>query len=100
MGAQEGDHRATERLNDQSVFFVAEVALFRALAENAAVQLVVHATNAPPGHVLFGNIAALLYFVHEAGKGGGASNAALFQRADEGCLRVVGLQVAHVRAGL
>ena len=82
MGAQEFYNHAAQRLNDQAVFFVAELALFHGLAENAAVELVVNATNAPPRHVLFCNVAALLNFVHEAGKCGRAPNAALFQHAD------------------
>ena len=100
MGAQEGDHCATEGLNDQPVFFGAEFALFRELTENGAVQFIMNAANAPSGYVLFCNVAAILYFMHDAGKRGRAADAALFQHADEGRLRVVRLQVAQVHAGL
>ena len=100
MGAHEFYDHAAQRLNYEPVFLVAELALFRELAQDAAVQLVSHATNATPGHVLFHHVAALLDFMHEAGKRGGAPDAALFQHADEGRLRVVRLEVANVHAGL
>ena len=99
MGAQEFYHRASKRLNDQPVFFGAEFVFFHGLAENAAVQLVIHTLRTPPGHVLFCNVAALLYLVHKAGKSGRTADAALFQHANEGRLRVVRLQVAQVHAG-
>ena len=63
-------------------------------------EVVVNATDAPTGHVLLCNVPALLYFVHEAGKGRGAPDAAVFQQADKGRLRVVRLQFADVHAGL
>ena len=100
MGAQEFHYLITQRLNDQAVFFVAEIALFHGLGKDAAVQFIVCATNTPPWHVLFGNVSAFLYFMHEAGKRGGAPDAALFQHADEGRLRVVRLQIADVHARL
>ena len=100
VGAQEFQHRATQRLNDQAVFFVAEFALFNRLTQDAAVQLVVRAANQPPRHILPCNVSALLNFMHEAGECGGAPNAALFQHAHQGCLRIMRLQFAHVHAGL
>ena len=100
MGVQEFDYYITQRRDDQSVFLVAEFAVFHRLGQDAAIQVVVNATDAPTGHVLLCNVPALLYFVHEAGKGGGAPDAAVFQQADEGRLRVVRLQFADVHAGL
>ena len=100
MGAQKFNCHVAEGLNDQSVFFVAEFAFFHGLTKNAAVQLIIDATHAASRHVLLYDIAALLDFVHQAGKGGGAPNPALFQHADKGRLRIMRLKVAHVHAGL
>ena len=100
VNAQKFYYHATEWLNYQSVFFVAEFALFHRLTEDAAVQIIVDATRASPWHVLFRNVSALLDFMNQAGKGGGSPDAALFQHADEGRLRVVRLQFANVHAGL